>query len=304
MNEGCIPTKALLRSAEVVHLVREKAAKYGVRGIDPDEILFDLVVAMERKDKVVRGIIDGIYKNLNRNKSISLYNGKAEYSSPVDIKVNGNYLFVAGGNSGLMIYDITVPATPTLVANYNTQASALSLDVIGYYVFVAASGAGLLVIDVSNINEPILVGQNDTPGRAVALDVQGNYAYVADDFSGLQIIDISDPTVPYHVGTYSTSAWTSMVTVYDSLAYINEGDHLVILNVMNPNAPVSIANLYIGIWLNGISLSNSRDYLLLSNGWDGVEIINVSNPFAPYIDGFYDTPGFVSSVISSDSFAY
>jgi len=32
VNEGCIPTKTLLRSAEVMHLIRERAAEFGVRG--------------------------------------------------------------------------------------------------------------------------------------------------------------------------------------------------------------------------------------------------------------------------------
>lgn len=88
MNEGCIPTKTLLRSAEVMHLVKEKAGLYGVRGVDPDEITFDLAAAVARKDQIVQGIIDGIHKGLKRNQNITYISGKAEFTSPVDIKID------------------------------------------------------------------------------------------------------------------------------------------------------------------------------------------------------------------------
>jgi dihydrolipoamide dehydrogenase len=48
VNEGCIPTKTLLRSAEVMHLVRERAAEFGVRGIEPEKLSFDLAAAVAR----------------------------------------------------------------------------------------------------------------------------------------------------------------------------------------------------------------------------------------------------------------
>ena len=79
----------MLRSAEVIYLVKEKAQLYGVRGVDPDEITFDLAAAIARKDQVVQGIINVIYNGLERNKNITFHTGKAEFTSPVDILVDG-----------------------------------------------------------------------------------------------------------------------------------------------------------------------------------------------------------------------
>jgi pyruvate/2-oxoglutarate dehydrogenase complex dihydrolipoamide dehydrogenase (E3) component len=72
-----------------MHLVKKKADLFGVRGVDPDEIRFDLAAAVDRKDQIVQGIIDGIHKNLELNKNITFINGQAEFTSPVDIRVNG-----------------------------------------------------------------------------------------------------------------------------------------------------------------------------------------------------------------------
>jgi len=140
VNEGCIPTKALLRSAEVVHLVREKAAKYGVRGVDPDEILFDLAAAMKRKDKVVQGIIDGIYRNLKKNKGITLINGIAEYSSPVDIRVDGKKI-VAEKSILAVGSKQAVPEIPGLEeAGYITNNEALALKELPESMIIIGGG--------------------------------------------------------------------------------------------------------------------------------------------------------------------
>ncbi|MCK4897181.1 MAG: hypothetical protein KAS38_00280, partial [Anaerolineales bacterium] len=82
----------MLRSAEVMHLVKEKADLYGVRGVDPEEITFNLAAAIARKDKIVQGIIEGIYKGLDRNKNITFITGKAEFTSPVDVRVDGKVI--------------------------------------------------------------------------------------------------------------------------------------------------------------------------------------------------------------------
>ncbi|HZD58272.1 MAG TPA: hypothetical protein VE136_16190, partial [Anaerolineales bacterium] len=92
MNEGCVPTKTLLRSAEVMHLVKARAHEFGVRGVDPEAITFDLAAAVARKDAIIRGIIDGIYKALKRNKNITFLTGRAELTSPVDIRLEGRII--------------------------------------------------------------------------------------------------------------------------------------------------------------------------------------------------------------------
>lgn len=72
LNEGCIPTKALLRSAEVFETVKE-AASYGV---EAGECALDFAKAMERKDAVVDQLRSGV-EFLLKHKLITLLRGKA-----------------------------------------------------------------------------------------------------------------------------------------------------------------------------------------------------------------------------------
>lgn len=71
-----------------MNLVKEKADLFGVKGVDPEQVWFDLGTAMDRKDNIVQGIIDGIHNGLDRNKNISFITGRAEFTSPVDIRVD------------------------------------------------------------------------------------------------------------------------------------------------------------------------------------------------------------------------
>ena len=41
-----------------MHLVRNHAAEFGVRGVDPDRLSFDLPATVARKDQIIQGIID------------------------------------------------------------------------------------------------------------------------------------------------------------------------------------------------------------------------------------------------------
>ncbi len=89
MNEGCIPTKTLLRSAEVMHLVRERAHGFGVRGVVPSALEFDVAAAVARKNSIVRGIVDGIHGWVHESANIQFMQGRAEFTAPVDLHIDG-----------------------------------------------------------------------------------------------------------------------------------------------------------------------------------------------------------------------
>ena len=65
LNEGCIPSKALLDSSELFVLARDKFALHGI-AVDPPRL--DLDAMMLRKDEVVRKLTDGITYLFKKNK--------------------------------------------------------------------------------------------------------------------------------------------------------------------------------------------------------------------------------------------
>jgi len=89
LNRGCIPTKTMLRSAEVANLAR-RSEEFGIDidgAIEPD---IDAIV--ERKDDIVESIRRGAYENVESNENIDFVEGHGIFESPHEIRVDDQTL--------------------------------------------------------------------------------------------------------------------------------------------------------------------------------------------------------------------
>lgn len=85
LNWGCIPSKALLWNAEVVHLIRD-AAKYGVTF---DNLTIDMAKAIDRSRTIVDQMVKGVEFLLAKN-GVTTISGAATFVSPKRLRVNGH----------------------------------------------------------------------------------------------------------------------------------------------------------------------------------------------------------------------
>lgn len=112
------------------------------------------------------------------------------------IDVVGTRVYVAHGKAGLVILDVSNPASPHILGALDTLGEAMSLRVVGDTAYVADWTTGLLLIDVADPTAPRQLARMDTPGLARDVQVQADLAFVADMQGGLRIIDVSDPRQP------------------------------------------------------------------------------------------------------------
>lgn len=99
LNEGCIPTKCLCRSAEVADLMKE-AATFGVVAESGG---INLVEVMKRKNEVVAQLAAGV-ASLLKSPGITLVQGKATFAGPHEVIVgeehfSAPHIMVATGSS-------------------------------------------------------------------------------------------------------------------------------------------------------------------------------------------------------------
>ncbi len=85
LNWGCIPTKALLRSAEILHLVKN-AGQFGIQISDHS---VDFKAVIKRSRSIARRFSKGIEYLLKKN-NITHIHGRGVLKSPVEIEVMGN----------------------------------------------------------------------------------------------------------------------------------------------------------------------------------------------------------------------
>ena len=95
LNWGCIPTKAMLRSAEVYHLA-ERAKEFG---LSAEKISFDLNKIVERSRKISGQLNQGVGHLLKKNK-VTVFSGEAKLLDRSNVSINngGKYEKITGKN--------------------------------------------------------------------------------------------------------------------------------------------------------------------------------------------------------------
>ena len=85
LNVGCIPTKALLHTAHLLH----DAKNGGDFGVKISDVEFDYPTAAQRREQVVNQLRKGVQGLMKKNK-ITVYNGVGSFVEPKKIKVEMN----------------------------------------------------------------------------------------------------------------------------------------------------------------------------------------------------------------------
>ncbi|MBB5626501.1 dihydrolipoyl dehydrogenase [Sphaerisporangium krabiense] len=122
LNVGCIPSKALLRNAELAHIFTHEAKTFGIR-VD-GQVTFDYSEAFKRSRKVADGRVKGVHFLMKKN-GITEYNGRGTFTDPNTLQVA-----VADGGTETVTFDhciIAAGATTRLL-----PGTSLSERVVTY----------------------------------------------------------------------------------------------------------------------------------------------------------------------------
>ncbi|OBG61961.1 MULTISPECIES: dihydrolipoyl dehydrogenase [unclassified Mycobacterium] len=85
LNVGCIPSKALLRNAELVHIFTKEAKTFGMNG----EATFDYGTAFDRSRKVAEGRVAGVHFLMKKNKITEIHGyGRFTDANTLSVELN------------------------------------------------------------------------------------------------------------------------------------------------------------------------------------------------------------------------
>jgi dihydrolipoamide dehydrogenase len=101
LNVGCIPSKALLRNAELAHLFTKEAKTFGITG----EASFDYGAAYDRSRKVADGRVAGVHFLMKKNKITEIH-GYGRFTDDHTLEVDLNE-----GDKETVTFDNAIIAT-------------------------------------------------------------------------------------------------------------------------------------------------------------------------------------------------
>ena len=105
LNVGCIPSKALLRNAELAHLFNHQADFFGISG----DVTFDFGKVFDRSRDVADGRVKGVHFLMKKNK-ITEYDGRGAFRDANTIEVTLNK-----GGTETVTFDNAIIATGSKV---------------------------------------------------------------------------------------------------------------------------------------------------------------------------------------------
>ncbi|WP_167106783.1 dihydrolipoyl dehydrogenase [Mycobacterium sp. DL592] len=120
LNVGCIPSKALLRNAELAHIFTKEAKTFGITG----EATFDYGAAFDRSRKVADGRVAGVHFLMKKNKITEVAGyGTFTDANTLSVKLND-------GGTETLTFDNAIIATGS--STRLVPGTSLSKNVVTY----------------------------------------------------------------------------------------------------------------------------------------------------------------------------
>ena len=221
-----------------------------------------------------------------------------------DVAVADNFAYIADGQSGLRIIDISDPENPAETSAFDSPGDCYAVAVVGNRAFIADGQRGLRIVDVSDPEHPAEIGAY-VPEVGIAYDVvvSGNYAYISDLIAGVRVVNVSDPENPQQVGLYDTPDVTQGVFVDGDFLFIaDRRTGLLILDVSNPANPQRVGTCDTPGEARGVVAEG--DFAYIADQAAGLRVIDISDPRQPREVGAYDSPGRAYGVAVAGHYAY
>jgi dihydrolipoamide dehydrogenase len=142
LNAGCIPTKVLLRAAELYTAMKEEGP--GI-GIFADNLRFDWAVAGRRKEDVVNHLVMGV-EGLLKSNGVECVYGEARLTAPNAVEIAGESGRRSLEADAVVLAAGSEPAIPPVPGlnlenpDILTSDGALSLDALPKSIVVAGGG--------------------------------------------------------------------------------------------------------------------------------------------------------------------
>ncbi|MDC3105485.1 M12 family metallo-peptidase [Gammaproteobacteria bacterium] len=223
-------------------------------------------------------------------------------SRDIVLSSDGTRAFIADGDEGLRVFDVSVPSAPLseggLDVNPGNSGSSrgIALSSDDSTIFIADSLGGVKIVDVQGGSYSI-VGDIDTNGNAVgiALSPDEQTVFVADSVS-VKIIDVSTPSLPSLISQVTTSAPYGIdVSPDGNTVYVaDQLDGLCVIDISGSDGlsnPELVQCLSTPGFSSGVKVAPDGQNVYLADFATGVRVYRTSNPLNPVSFFQLDTDG-------------
>jgi hypothetical protein len=223
---------------------------------------------------------------------------------PHDVFVRGSRAYVADGQAGLAVFDISNPEAPVFLGSMmDSLNEAWGVAASESYAFVAYGYTELLAVDIRNADSLKVVGELSYPSPGYGYDValKDSWAYVA---AGAQFIkvNVADPAHPdpYTLGYYPRDCHG--VALQGRYGYVACEQLGVVAWLLDTTPPVQLGSMDTPGNARGIAVQGG--YVYVADGRDGLVVADVTDPSHISRVAVLSLKGYANSVAVQDTLAF
>lgn len=206
-----------------------------------------------------------------------------------DTSLVGDKLFVAYGDAGLKIIDVSNPARPSEISFFGTVGFVYEAVPNGGHV-VLATLHGLVTVDVTNPTRPTVAGILPIPSGISSVTVDGDYVYtgafysslingIQENTDGMLIVDVSAPENPIPRGLLMMSP-PADIAIAGTFAYASDyGGELIIIDISDPDHPYKTGSTDVSGAPHELQVVG--DYAYIASNEVILSVVDVSDPRNP-----------------------
>ncbi len=231
---------------------------------------------------------------------------------PIDICMEGNNAYIAGGDKGLNIFGITDLENPVWVSWVDTDWETNKVTASGNYVYAVSSLAvpgnpwKLVIIDTDPPESAHIINTLDLNGSVSDLVISDGYACVGCRHQSgpeFMVIDIDPPESAHLVYSTTDLPFNSSadVAASDGYAYVITASGVNIYDI-NPAESAHFVNTVESEYVDEVVASGG--YICTTNYNLGSQIIDVDPPESAHIVNSVYTPGTTREIAASGGYVY
>ena len=216
LNTGCVPSKALLRNAEIASIVTDQSANFGISG----DVSLDYSRAVSRSREVAEARVRGVHFLMRKN-NITEIDGHGRFTDPHNLHID-----LREGGSRLLSFDHAVIATGsrvrmlpgvTLSDNIVTyEQQILSADLPESIVIIGGGAIGMefayilhsygVRVEILEFADRVLPNEDPDVSRELQRHYRRRGMAIHTSTRVDKVIDHGEHVVVGHTGADGTSA--------------------------------------------------------------------------------------------------
>jgi len=223
---------------------------------------------------------------------------------PHDVWVQGNRAYVADGQAGLAVFDVTDHSAPVFLGSkMDSLNEAWGVVATDSFAYVAYGYKELVVFDVRRPDSLAITGVLEylQPGHGYDIALQDSFVYVAADaqFVKIRVTSSAAPELVFQ-GYYPRDC--RGVALSGSNAFVAVGQLGMACWRTDTQPPIQVGAMDTPGNARGIAARGS--YAYVADGREGLLVTDVSNPRTPSTVSRLALSGYALGVAVDDNYAY